>query len=443
MYQEQLQQMLLEDEEIIRGFFNAITETMVLMDTGCKILDINSTGAERLGGTPETLIGRNLNDLVPPEVAAQRIVRYNRVVREKGPIRFSDFRNGMYLDHSVYPIFNSSGQVVKLAVFVQNVTERVRAVESLRENEERFRSAFEDAAIGMALVSVDRHVIKINRSLCEIIGYTEKELLNKDFRIFTHPEDIGKDLENTALLLSGAVRTYTMEKRYIHKKGYLVWGLLSVSLVRNSKGEPMYFVSQVQDITQRKHAEEELQKAKLEAEKAREHAEYLASTDYLTGVLNRRAFIQRLNSEYERAERHGTPFSLVLADIDRFKKVNDTYGHQAGDLVLQEFARCLSSHCRPYDFVGRHGGEEFIVCLPDTDCIQAEKAAERMREAVQKLTVAFGEQQTVIRFTSSFGISSIVDAPNDSVDAVIGRADTALYKAKTMGRNRVCSDCAI
>jgi len=106
----------------------------------------------------------------------------------------------------------------------------------------------------------------------------------------------------------------------------------------------------------------------------------LANTDPLTGLLNRRAFMERMEQEMSRAQREKKPFSFILADIDHFKRVNDTYGHQVGDLVLQRFTRQLQTCARPYDFLGRYGGEEFVVCLAGADRLQAGLVAERMRD---------------------------------------------------------------
>lgn len=138
------------------------------------------------------------------------------------------------------------------------------ALEALQESEERFSNAFKYAAIGMALVSTEGKWLKVNRSVCELLGYSESELLSKTFQDITHPDDLNADLLHVHQMLAGKVRTYEMQKRYFHKSGHIIWARLSVSLVRNQKREPLYFISQIENITERKRAEEKLiQSAKL------------------------------------------------------------------------------------------------------------------------------------------------------------------------------------
>jgi two-component system, cell cycle response regulator len=164
----------------------------------------------------------------------------------------------------------------------------------------------------------------------------------------------------------------------------------------------------------------------------------LANTDPLTGVLNRRAFMERMDQETARSQRNNTPLSFILSDIDHFKKVNDTYGHQAGDLVLRQFCKTLSASMRHYDFIGRYGGEEFVVCLPGADGLEAQSAAERMRTQIEAMEIALPDGSGSIRITASFGISSYAVESRESMDALIKRADDALYRAKDQGRNRAC-----
>jgi len=142
---------------------------------------------------------------------------------------------------------------------IRYAIERKQFEKALRESEERFRGAFDYASIGMALVSTDGHWLKVNRSLCKIVGYSEQELLAIDFQTITHPDDLETDLNYVRQMLAGEIDTYQMEKRYIHKLGHIVWILLSVSLVRDSKGNPLYFISQIQDITLQKQVEKALE----------------------------------------------------------------------------------------------------------------------------------------------------------------------------------------
>jgi len=168
----------------------------------------------------------------------------------------------------------------------------------------------------------------------------------------------------------------------------------------------------------------------------------LANTDSLTGLLNRRAFMERMEQEMSRAQREKKPLSLILADIDHFKGVNDTYGHQIGDLVLQRFVGQLTTSTRPYDFLGRYGGEEFVVCLPGGDGLQAVSIAERMRRQVEDMKIMLPDDSRSIRITASFGTACYSIESGKNIDLLIKSADDALYLAKDKGRNCVCSSCA-
>ncbi|MFX4262721.1 sensor domain-containing diguanylate cyclase [Pelotomaculum propionicicum] len=174
--------------------------------------------------------------------------------------------------------------------------------------------------------------------------------------------------------------------------------------------------------------------SKRKEEQARKRAELLSNTDYLTGTLNRRAFEKQLDAEINRARRENLPLGVILTDIDFFKNINDTHGHQLGDEVLKKMAEFLMQQCRSYDFVGRYGGEEFIICLPGASLEDAYKKACRLCAAVPKLEVPGLDN---IKITASFGVSSLKSADRENIDTIFKRADQALYKAKSEGRNCV------
>jgi len=171
----------------------------------------------------------------------------------------------------------------------------------------------------------------------------------------------------------------------------------------------------------------------------REELRIQATHDFLTQLLNRAGIMEALAQEMNRSDRRAGVFSVVLADIDHFKKINDTYGHATGDQVLREVANRMKTSLRSYDVAGRYGGEEFLVILPDCDESTAIHVAEKIRKAVSCTPIdGLGEARTA---TISLGVST--RTPGTSADALLSAADTALYQAKSMGRNRVITSARL
>ena len=163
----------------------------------------------------------------------------------------------------------------------------------------------------------------------------------------------------------------------------------------------------------------------------------LALTDWLTGLLNRRAFMERLESEVHRAWRLKSPLSLIMADLDNFKRINDTYGHLDGDKVIARFAIEIGKHIRKYDFVGRFGGEEFILCVPGVPQAQALEIAERLRKETERLQIRVAADPAPISITASFGVYTSSSEVFEDSNTLIKKADDYLYQAKGQGKNRV------
>jgi diguanylate cyclase (GGDEF)-like protein len=164
----------------------------------------------------------------------------------------------------------------------------------------------------------------------------------------------------------------------------------------------------------------------------------LATTDPLTGAFNRRHYMDLMTREQRRADRYGTVYSVLMIDIDHFKRVNDTYGHQVGDQAIQAMADACKKLMRPTDIVARYGGEEFIITLTHTEEPGAVKVAERLRQAVSEIALA--TERGTLSFTISIGVSTYVKS--NRLEQIIGAADEALYAAKKGGRNRVCASGA-
>lgn len=184
-----------------------------------------------------------------------------------------------------------------------------------------------------------------------------------------------------------------------------------------------------------KRLQEELEERERQLLEANERLRHMSQTDALTGLDNRRNLEERLDEMFEHAKRLNEPFACVMCDLDRFKSVNDTYGHQAGDAVLKQFARILRQEVREIDRAGRYGGEEFMLLLPGTVLDAAVTFAERVRKQVEVHTFTF--DGTSICRTASFGVSAWPHPRVDHCDALLRAADDALYVAKETGRNRV------
>lgn len=294
-----------------------------------------------------------------------------------------------------------------------------RHVAALRESEERFRSAFDHAA-GMALVATDGSWIKVNSSLCEMVGYSERELLATNFQAITHEDDLPNMMLQIATMLEGKLSTYQMELRYKHKRGHVVWILLSVTMIRDSLTDSVNLVFQIQDITDRKRAEERLL--------------HEAFHDVLTGLPNRALFMDHLKLSVERGKRREDRlFAVLFLDLDRFKIINDSLGHMVGDQLLVGIARRLEICLRPGDTVARLGGDEFTVLLEDlTNVAEVIEVAERLQKA---LTLPFNLNGHEVFTTVSIGIA-LSSTGYDRPEEVLRDADTAMYRAKMLGKAR-------
>jgi diguanylate cyclase (GGDEF)-like protein/PAS domain S-box-containing protein len=289
---------------------------------------------------------------------------------------------------------------------------------ALRESEERFRSAFDHAA-GMALVGPNGRWIEVNRSLSEILGYSETELLSGNFQSITHHGDVSSILEQLKHLKSGSTTALQMEKRLLHKSGNVIWVLLSVTRVSHS-GHDANFIFQIQDITDRKRAEERLY--------------HDAFHDGLTGLPNRVMFMDHLKGSMARARgRKHLPFAVLFLDFDRFKLVNDSLGHLVGDQLLIAIAGRLKANVRPGDTVARLGGDEFTILLEDLNhSDEVEVVATRL---LKGLSLPFNLAGREVFITVSIGIAHSTMGYHYAED-MLRDADIAMYRAKTLGKAR-------
>jgi diguanylate cyclase (GGDEF)-like protein/PAS domain S-box-containing protein len=307
------------------------------------------------------------------------------------------------------------------------VGERMQSQAALAAAEERFRSAFEEAPIGMALTSTDFRFVRVNRALCHITGYTPAQLEGLPVASITHPEDLKADWEVRGAMLEGEMSSHRAEKRYLHAAGSAVWVMINSTLVRDADGAPLHFLSQMQDITESRRHEAELR--------------HMADHDPLTGLLNRRSFERELERHVSYVERYGPKGAAIVLDLDHFKTINDTLGHSAGDELIVRVAHALRSRLRESDVLARLGGDEFAILLPEATPEEADGVAAAVLEAVRTLAVptATGRTRTV---TASLGMALFDSADRLSGEEVLVNADLAMYDAKEAGRDQRAAHAA-
>jgi diguanylate cyclase (GGDEF)-like protein/PAS domain S-box-containing protein len=301
----------------------------------------------------------------------------------------------------------------------QHIAEQERIGRALRETEEHFRNAFDYAAIGMALVSPQGGWLRVNRSLCELVGYTEQELLASNFQAVTYTDDLGNDLANLYRLMQGETPTCQVEKRYVHRLGQIVWALNSVSLVRDSDDNPAHFIFQIQDITERKRAEAALQSLSL--------------VDELTGLYNRRGFLA-VTEQHLAAIRRNEKIPVVLyADLDGLKDINDSLGHYEGDRALVMAAEIFKETFRSSDILARIGGDEFVVLAAIGPEESTESLAIRLEE---KFTASNSSGSRPYNLSISVGLARFDAEGEHSIEDLMARADRSMYENKRRKRTR-------
>jgi diguanylate cyclase (GGDEF)-like protein/PAS domain S-box-containing protein len=299
----------------------------------------------------------------------------------------------------------------------RHIAEQQRISKALLETEAHFRNAFDYAAIGMALVSPQGAWLRVNRSLCELVGYSEEELLRSNFQTITHTDDVGNDLANLYRLIQGETPTCQVEKRYVHKLGQVVWAMNSVSLVHDSEDNPAHFIFQIQDISERKRAESALQSLSL--------------VDELTGLYNRRGFLAVTEQYLKSFQRSENGLVVLYADLDGLKGINDSLGHLEGDRALVKTAEVLKEAFRSSDIIARLGGDEFVLLAS----VGADESAESLTDRLQqKIAVANVQRNRPYDLSISIGVAHYDPDEACTIEELMGRADRVMYEEKRKKR---------
>lgn len=414
----------------------AETETVAVVGTDRDgLITIFNRGAEEmLGYTVEEAVGR-LNGLVlldPEEIkrreeangGASAFLRSHLGERDEDVwtyIRKDGSRIEVLL--TIRANFNRFGEIEGFLSFARDISEMQKAELARVQAEERFRTAFEHAPIGLAITSLEGssagHWEQTNPALARMLGWLPGELDGARIDAMTHPDD----RQHTPGFLNDLRehRPIVVEKRFVRKDGSYMWAYLSSTPVPSLHGGPAsYAVTQVMDISERRNFEQQLR--------------HMADHDPLTGLSNRRRFEAELERVIEVARAHDEHAALLVLDLDGFKSVNDRFGHSVGDDLVTHVGGLLRRSVRKLDFIARLGGDEFAIILRDCKLKQATDIAEKVLDAIRTRGVVVTPQGTA-RVTTSIGIAQFQPGCNSSADELAVSADHAMYEAKAEGRN--------
>ncbi|HET8707939.1 MAG TPA: diguanylate cyclase, partial [Pseudomonadales bacterium] len=366
-----------ESQSRLRALTNATQQSFVLVDKNGKILSFNHVAAKNT----REVFGEEMQegDIVDKFILEDEKIGFNYLFRQvlrgknidlEQVIHAKDGQEHWYAV-SYNPAYEADGSILGLCMNATEITERKQIEKALQESHEDFQRYFNMNAIGMAVSSPDKGWIAVNDRLCQMFGYPPEDLKKLTWSDLTHPDDLDTNLQLFNQVIRGEREAYELEKRFIRKDGGIVDTSMYVSCVRNADKSVRYMLVSLMDITERKinqrlleAANKQLQTQVKVIEELHAELREQAIRDPLTGLYNRRYLTETLGRELARTRREKSMLSIVMLDIDHFKKVNDNFGHQAGDQFLMRISKEISSRARSSDIICRYGGEEILLVLP-------------------------------------------------------------------------------
>lgn len=383
---------------------------------------------QRLTELTEEIVGKRLGSDISERTAAINAAKCVEAIEKKQMIRYEELAhlsgNKLIVETVLHPFFDENGKPVHLLGVIRDITERKISEQIIRESEDRYRTLVQLSPDAILIID-DRNIIFNNEAAARMVGLNHPdEMLGRDFFDFI-PEEQQRCLEISLKRMYSSndrqnIPTFETKLKKTTGETLDVEGA-SAFVEYNGKMVLQVFL---RDITKRK--------------KERAQLERLSQLDGLTNVANRRHFDRVLKQEVNRARRNKQPLSLILFDIDEFKKYNDYYGHLQGDDCLKQITAAASKVLkRPGDLLARFGGEEFVVLLPETDLYGAEVVAEQLRSSIEQLQLPHQQSEVADHVTISLGVASMTRPSESDIIPLLERADRALYHAKRMGKNRV------
>lgn len=418
-------------QKFIKVFESAPVPAAIISVADRKFSDVNAFFLERLGYTREEVIGKTVCELAVfvddeqrPEVAEEMLrkgsIRNVEVkIRTKAGDLLEGLISGVTIENFGQPFF---------LTFMADITEQVALRHRLESEQKRLRNIIEGAQMGTWEWNIQTGEMIVNERWAGILGYKLDELgpLNKNtlMQKLVHQEDLKKSDEMVRKHIAGEVDCYDLECRMRHKDQHWVWVHDRGKVIEWSPdGKPLMMFGTKTDITERKALEDRIIQISIR--------------DSLTGVYNRRYVFERLDEIFAEHARRGRQFSISILDIDHFKSVNDTYGHQAGDYILKEFADIVNASIRPYDILGRYGGEEFIIVSVNSSALDTITLVDRIMSTVRKRVFLYHDIAIQFRFSCGMADSAEFPPGELTIEKMVELADRRLYAAKEGGRDRL------